>query len=98
MKDAFFASVEQFSDVVVPSSPEDRAAIRAVLSDVSDKMTIIDSSRESNNEAIKELAEKYDLPVKFIRIMANAYHKQTFEKQKQEAEDFELLYENIVGS
>ncbi len=98
MKDAFFASVEQFSDVVVPSSPEDRAAIRAVLSDVSDKMTIIDSSRESNNEAIKELAEKYDLPVKFIRKMANAYHKQTFEKQKQEAEDFELLYENIVGS
>lgn len=98
MKDVFFASMEQFSEIVVPSNPEDRAAIKAVLSDISDKMTIIDASRESNNEAIKELGEKYDLPVKFIRKMAAAYHKQTFEKQKQEAEDFELLYENIIGN
>lgn len=92
----FGGSVEQMA-IVVPSSPEDRRIIRDVLSDISDNMTKMESFRESNNEAIKELAEKYDLPAKFIRKMARAYHKQSFEKDKQEMEDFEILYESIVA-
>ncbi len=97
MNDRFFASMEQFSEIVVPSSPADREAIRDVLSDISDNKTKIESYQTANTEAIKALAEKYDLPAKFIRKMASAYHKQSFEKEKKEADDFETLYETIIG-
>jgi hypothetical protein len=83
--------------VTIPSNPQDRAAIKAVMRDISDAMTMIEAKREFIKEELKALAEKYEMPVKLLRKMARAYHRQTFEKEKQEMEDFEALYESIIG-
>lgn len=91
------ASMAAQMGVVIPSNPAERAAIKASMKEISDVMTMIEAKREFISEEIKALAEKHKLPPKFLRKMAAAYHRQTFQKEKQEMEDFETLYESIVG-
>lgn len=84
--------------VVVPSNPEDLRKIKETLVLISNEMTLIESHRALIADELKNMAETYDLPAKFCRKMASAYHKQTFTQEVQEMDDFETLYEAVVGN
>jgi hypothetical protein len=90
-------SVAEQMGVVIPTNPTERAAIKSSMKEISDVMTMIEAKRQFISDEIKALSEKYKLPAKFLRKMASAYHRQTFQKEKQEMEDFEILYESIIG-
>ena len=85
------------NDVIIPSNPEDRAAIKSSLEEISNVMTMIEAKRDFIREEIKALSEKYKIPAKLLRKMAYAYHRQNFHEEKQSLDLFEELYETIIG-
>lgn len=80
----------------VPSSPADRKAILDCMNEISSSMTRTEAEREFIREAIKEICEKYDLSKKTFRRMAKVYHKQNFNTELEEHQEFESMYETIT--
>ncbi len=87
----------QVQQVIVPSNPADRENIKRSMQTISDEMTKIAGIRSFITEEIKAISEKYDLPNRYIRKLANAYHLQNFQKAQAEADEFESLYIQIMG-
>lgn len=87
----------QIQQVIVPSNPEDRRKIKQSMQTISDEMTKIAGIRSFINEEVKAISEKYDLPNRYVRKLANAYHLQNFTKAQAEADEFESLYIQIMG-
>ena len=79
------------------SSPEDRKKIREMLHEVSNSMTRISAEKDLIREAIKEFSKNYDIPKKTLNKMAKIYHKQSYNMEQQEFEEFEQLYETVVN-
>lgn len=85
------------ANVVLPSNPEDRKRIKDALQEISDSYTRIEGERDAIKDVINFINEEFDLPKKYISKMARVFHKQTFDKEVGEAEDFAALYETITG-
>jgi len=79
-------------EIVIPSNPAELKTIQAAMKEMSDCMIRIDSEKEAMKDIVEDLNEKYELPKKFISKMARVYHKQSFDKESVEHEDFADLY------
>lgn len=82
--------------VVIPSDPASREKIKKMVIEISNEMAVIEGHRGVIKDTIDVVAEEFELPKKFVRKMAVAYHRQNFGKQKAEFEDFEELYGAVV--
>jgi regulator of replication initiation timing len=82
----------------IPSSPADRKAIYDALKEISNSMTRIEGERDYIKEAINNTCENYNLNRKTFRRMAKVYHKQNFNREKEEHEEFETMYETITNT
>lgn len=80
------------------SSPADRAKIKKMLSEISNSMTRIAAERDLIKETIAELSKEFELPKKYLNRMAKVYHKQNFQIEQANHEEFEDLYVSIVES
>lgn len=78
------------------SSPADREKIRKMLSEISSSFTRIEAERDLIRETIKEMSDQFQLPKKTLNKMAKVYHKQNFNQEVAEHEEFESLYEEIT--
>lgn len=84
------------TDIIIPSSPADLEAIKKVIEEISNSMTRAEAEKDYQKEAISELAEKYGIEKKYIRRMANDYHKDSFDEKVSEMSDYEQLYESVM--
>lgn len=84
--------------MTIPSSPADRKAIYGALKEISDSMTRISAERELIKEAINNTCDNFNLNKKTFRRMAKVYHKQSFNQEREEHEEFETLYETITNT
>jgi uncharacterized protein YukE len=78
------------------SSPADRQKIKKMLAEISGSMTRMDAERDLIRETIKEMSQQFQLPKKTLARMAKVYHKQNYNQEVAEHEEFEDLYETIV--
>ena len=80
------------------SSPADRKKIRDALQEISDSMTRISAERDLIKDIKATLHEEFkeQLTRKQIGKMARVYHKQNFNEEQAESEQFEQLYEEVV--
>lgn len=85
------------TNVVLPSNPEDRKRIKNALQEISDSYTRIEGERGAIKDVIEFIVEEFELPKKYVAKMTKVYHKQSFDKEVGEAEDFAALYETITG-
>jgi vacuolar-type H+-ATPase subunit D/Vma8 len=85
------------SNVIIPSSPEDRKKIRGALEEISNSLTRIEAERELIKEIIQDVEDKFELPKKYTRKVAKIFHKQNFAEVKTEQEDLETIYETVTG-
>ncbi|MBT9159537.1 MAG: hypothetical protein DDT26_00796 [Dehalococcoidia bacterium] len=76
----------------------DRNKIKGVVEEISNALTRIAAEREFIKEAIAENAEKYSIPKKQLSKLAKTYFKNSFHKEKDEAESFIDLYEITIGN
>lgn len=86
------------SSVVIPSSEEDRLAIRRVLKEVSDAMTRMDAEKDFIKDALADLAKQYSIPKATLTKVARTYHKQNVAEERAKNEDFVYAYDSIFTS
>jgi len=84
------------SNVIVPSSPEDRKKILDALVEISASLTRIEAERDLIKDILVSVEDKFELPKKYIRKLAKIYHKQNFTEIQQEQDDVETLYESVA--
>ena len=84
------------NNVIIPSSPEDRAKVQAAIREISGAMTRIEAERDFINETLASLQEDFELPKKYMRKVAVTYHKQNLNKVKEEFSDIEDLYAAVA--
>ena len=85
------------SNVIIPSSPEDRKKIRGALEEISNSLTRIEAERDLIKEILQDVEDKFELPKKYTRKVAKIFHKQNFADVKTEQEDLETIYETVTG-
>lgn len=84
------------SEVVIPSSTEDRKKLKLMLGEMVNQLQKIAMERETYKELAAEIKKQFELPPKVINKMAKTMHKHDFEDVKEEHESFENLYEVLV--
>ena len=83
------------SNVIIPSSDEDRKRIRGAMEEISNSYTRTEAERDFVKEAINNLSEDVDIPKNILRKMARIFHKQNMADVVSEVEDIEALMESI---
>lgn len=67
-------------------------SIHDALSEISNEMTVIDSHKEAIKDVINALYDNFKIPKKVLRRMAKTHHKQSFQEEVTEDNEFEALY------
>jgi archaellum component FlaC len=84
------------SNVILPSSPEDRKKIMGAVQEISNAMTRIEAERDLIKEILADVEDKFELPKKYTRKVAKIYHKQNISQIQQEQEDLVTIYETVT--
>lgn len=84
------------SNIVLPSSPEDRKKIMNAVQEISNSMSRMESERELIKEILTDVEDKFELPKKYTRKVAKIYHKQNMSQVQQEQEDLLTIYETVT--
>lgn len=81
------------------SNPVDQDRIKKALQEISDAKTRQAAESDLIKDIVNDLHEQYKdhLTKKQINKMARVFHKRSFETEVAEHEEFEILYENILG-
>ena len=88
--------VNIMSNVIVPSSPEDRKKILDALVEISNSLTRIEAERDLIKDILVSVEDKFELPKKYTRKLAKIYHKQNFTEVQEEQDTLETLYETVA--
>lgn len=86
------------SNVIIPSSPEDRKKIRQALEEISNSLTRIEAERDLIKDILQDVEDKFELPKKYTRKVAKIFHKQNFKEVQEEQSELETIYETVTGS
>jgi hypothetical protein len=84
------------SNVIIPSSPEDRKKILGAVQEISNSLTRIEAERDLIKEILQDVEDKFELPKKYTRKVARIYHKQNFTEVQQEQSELETIYETVT--
>lgn len=87
---------QQTTNIVVPSSPEDRKAIKNALQEISNSLTRIEGERDLIKDILQTVQDNQNIPKKYVRKLAKIYHKQNYNEVQQEQDDLETLYETVA--
>lgn len=86
----------QTTNIIVPSSPEDRKAIKNALQEISSSFTRMEAERDLIKDILQTVQDNQNIPKKYVRKLAKIYHKQNFSEVQQEQDDVETLYETVT--
>ena len=96
LKLALSTKVNIMSNVIVPSSPEDRKKILDALVEISNSLTRIEAERDLIKDILTSVEDKFELPKKYTRKLSKIYHKQNFTEVQEEQDTLETLYETVA--
>jgi len=82
---------------IIPSSPEDKQKLSAVIVDISNAMTMIEAKRDYIKEAKKALKEDFELSAKQLTKIIKMYHEQSYQKEFEEVTDTFDMYVELFG-
>lgn len=81
---------------LVVNNPVDRKKIKDALFEISNSYTRIEAEKDLIKDIVEDLADKFELPKKHINKIARAYHKQNYNEQVADSEEFQELYESLL--
>lgn len=88
-------SVKQI-DINALSSPADREKLFKVIKECSDAMTRAEGEKDYIKESIEIISKELQLPKKLVKRLATVYHKQNFDEEVFQQDQFETLYQKIT--
>ena len=74
----------------------DAQKIKNAIVEISNSMTRSDAEKELVREIIKKINEEEGIDRRLLRKMARVYHKQSFNAEAEQNEEFESIYEEVV--
>lgn len=84
--------------VIIPSNPADKKIIFDAVKEIDNSLTRIAGERSQIKAILDNLSDQYeDIDKKFVKKMAQVYHKQNFSEVQGENEDFVELYSSICA-
>ena len=75
---------------------EDKKKIKEALQEASNSLLRIDAERDMIKHIVDDLNDNYKIPRKTINKMIKVHHKQNFQEEVAEHEEFEVMYQNIT--
>jgi archaellum component FlaC len=84
------------SNVIIPTSDEDKKRIKGCIEEISNSLTRIAAERDFIKEAIAECCDDVEVDKKYLRKMANIHFKQNLSEVVTEVDDIETLYESVM--
>lgn len=84
------------SNIVIPSSVNDRAKLKSMLVEITHSLTRMDAEREYKKEVVGTIKEQFGLSPKIVNKLAGTMYKRNYTDLQTENEDFEELYEILV--
>lgn len=81
--------------IAIPSSIEDKKAIKTALDQISSSLSSIETEKAQVNETLKAIEEKFKLPKKIIRKLAYLHHKQKLTETFTETDELKDLYTKL---
>ena len=83
--------------IIIPSSPADQKIILDAVKEIDNSLTRIVAERSQIKAILDNVADQFEnINKKYIKKMAQIYHKQNFSQVQGENEDFIELYSAIV--
>lgn len=80
------------------SNPEDRKKLYNAVVEMSNSMTRVDSEKDLQRDIINDIAEELAVEKKYVRKIANIYHKQNLSEVRNEMDEVEILYEEMINT
>lgn len=84
------------SNQTLLANPADQKKLLDMLREASNSLTRIEGERDLIREMKKRVCDELQLEKKVINRMVKVYHKQSFQEEVAEHEQFETLYGSIV--
>lgn len=75
---------------------DDLKSIKDSLKEISNEMTIIDQHKQAIKDIKDALYDAHKIPKKVLNRMAKTYHKQSFQEEVTEDNEFEALYVGLT--
>ena len=82
--------------IIIPSAEADRQKIKEAMTEISNSMTRIDAEKDFQKNAIEDLSDEVGIDKKYLRRLANTYHRQNLVEVTTEADDLQSLYESCL--
>lgn len=86
------------SNLIIPSSPKDRQAIKNAVTEIGNSLTRIEAERDHIKDILARIEDNQEIPKKIMRKLAAAVHKQKVAEVQSEQDDFDALYETVGGA
>jgi len=77
-------------------SAEERSQLLAALKEISNALARTEGEKELIKETKKKLSADLKLPGKMVAKLARVYHRQNFDQEVAEHEQFEKLYTKLT--
>jgi predicted nuclease of restriction endonuclease-like RecB superfamily len=78
------------------TNPADKKKIKDALFEISGSYSRIEAERELIKDIVNDLADNFELSKKQVNKIARAYHKQNYNQQVAESEEFQELYQSLL--
>lgn len=79
------------------SNPADRKKLYDAIIEISNSMTRADAEKDYQKDAIDTISSELNIEKKYVRKVANVYHKQNYNMVKIENQEVLDLYQLIVA-
>lgn len=76
---------------------EQKSRLMTVLRETSNALCRADGEKDFVRETKKTLAKELGLPAKLVNRLVKVHHKQSFDQEKAEHEQFEKLYLKVTS-
>lgn len=83
--------------VEIPSSPNDRKKIKDAVVEIAKIMQRVSDDNSAKRDILKSIKDEYKIPPKHVQRLAKILLKNNFQDTKAEFEDFEALYDILMG-
>jgi len=80
------------------NDPNVKKRIKSIMSESSAALTRIEDERVFLKDTVSDLSDEFDIPKKIIKKMIKAYHKQSFNEESEEQEQFLDIYQTVMLS
>lgn len=71
---------------------DDLKSIKDALNEISNELNIISQHKDSIKDVINAVYDNYNIPKKVIRRLAKAHHKNSFQEEVAQDNEFESIY------